>query len=109
MRRVAGPKRPRRHRWSADAPVDCHENSDLQKVLTHMRCLETMAQQWKSLSRRMTILTDIRLVDIFDPVSYESIGNDEKIQFQDEFPLFRAVILSKPMIPGTTLTFGVHS
>lgn len=44
-------------------------------------------------------LTQIRLVNILDPICNYSVRNNEKIEFYDELFLLRAVIFCVPVVP----------
>lgn len=56
----------------------------------------------------LSILTEIRLVDIFYPISYHSIWDDEEIKLHDELPLLRGVVFRVPVPEGPSLTFSMH-
>jgi hypothetical protein len=52
--------------------------------------------------------TQVRLIDIFDPVCDDGIRNDEKVKLDNEPPLLRTVIFCIPVVPSSSLTLGMH-
>jgi hypothetical protein len=62
---------------------------------------------WFKAERGM-IHTEIRLIDVLDPICNHRIRNNEEVEFPDELSLLWAVILCVPVVPSSSLAFGMH-
>jgi len=63
---------------------------------------------WSHFRKGEQVLTEVRLVDIFDPVCNNSVGNNEKIKFNNQLSFLRAIIFRIPMPKSSSLTFSMH-
>lgn len=64
-----------------------------------MHCLKNLGFSFQE--RGGLCLTDVCLINVFDPVRKKHIRDDEKVQFHDELALFRRVFVCEPadMVP----------
>jgi hypothetical protein len=73
-----------------------------------MHCLCVVMLVSCSLVVQCFIQTDIALIEVLGPVGDKGVGDDEDIEFSDQFALFFCVGRVVPMIPLTVCTVDIR-
>ena len=54
------------------------------------------------------VLTEIRLIYIFDPVCNDCVWNNEEVEFDDKLSLLGRIVFGVPVVPRSSLAFSMH-